>query len=320
LAIAAVTFMAWLLAGAGVVAALITAVAVLVVACPCALGLATPVAIMAGTGRGAQLGLLIRGGESLERVHGLTTVVLDKTGTLTAGHPAVVGLLPPDGRDGHDAPAPAARRGGAPRQPPARPVLAAAEDRDVVLAAVSGVEAVAGRGVIATVGGQRVQAGSLAWIARAGVDTSAAREDSGDLADSAQTPVAVAVDGRLRLLLGVADALRPDSPAGVARLRALGLQPVLATGDVLEAATATAPAAAMPSVHAGPRPQAKSALVAQLRREDGPVAMVGDGINDAPALAAADIGIAVATGTGAAMAAADITLVHGGVGAVADAV
>jgi Cu+-exporting ATPase len=132
--------------------------------------------------------------------------------------------------------------------------------------------------------------------------------------------VAVAVDGRLRLLLGIADALRPDSPAGVARLRALGLRPVLATGDTLEAATATAHAAGITSAHAGLLPAGKSALAQQLRRERGSVAIVGDGINDAPALAAADIGIAVATGTGAAMAAAGITLVHGGVGAVADAV
>jgi len=132
--------------------------------------------------------------------------------------------------------------------------------------------------------------------------------------------VAVAVDGRLRLLLGIADALRPDSPAGVARLRALGLQPVLATGDTLEAATATAHAAGITSVHAGLLPAGKSALVQQLRRERGSVAMVGNGINHAPALAAADIGIAVATGTGAAMAAAaDITVVHGGVGTDADA-
>jgi P-type Cu+ transporter len=131
--------------------------------------------------------------------------------------------------------------------------------------------------------------------------------------------VVVAVDGRLRQLLGIADALRPDSPAGVARLPALGLQPVLATGDTLEAATATAHAAGITSVHAGLLPVGQSALVQQLRRERGSVAMVGDGINHAPALAAADIGIAVATGTGAAMAAADITLVHGGVGAAADA-
>ena len=320
LAIATVTFVAWLLAGAGVVAALITAVAVLVVACPCALGLATPVAIMAGTGRGAQLGLLIRGGESLERVHGLTTVVLDKTGTLTTGHPEVVSLLPLDGSDGHDALALAASAEAASEHPLARAVVAAAGERGITPAAAADVEAVAGRGVTAAVGGQLVQAGSLAWLDQAGVDTAAASYDAAHLADAAQTPIAVAVDGRLRLLLGVADALRSDGPAGVARLRSLGLEPILATGDVLDAATAAAHAAGITCVHAELLPHGKSALIKQLRRERGPVAMVGDGINDAPALAAADIGVAVASGTGAAMAAADITLVHGGVGAVADAV
>jgi Cu+-exporting ATPase len=320
LAVSAVTFVGWLLAGAPVVTALITAVAVLVVACPCALGLATPVAIMAGTGRGAQLGLLIRGGDSLERVHGLATVVLDKTGTLTTGHPEVVRLLPVDGSDGHDALALAAGAEAASEHPLARAVVAAAEERSIAPAAAADVQAVAGRGVTALVAGQLVQAGSLAWLEQAGVDTSAANRGARDLAGAAQTPIAVAVDGRLRLLMGAADTLRPDSPAGVARLRSLGLQPVLATGDVLEAATATAHAAGIINVHAGLLPQDKSALVDRLRRERGPVAMVGDGINDAPALAAADIGIAVATGTGAAMAAADITLIHGGVGAVADAV
>ena len=321
LVVAALTFAGWLLAGAGAVAALITAVAVLVVACPCALGLATPVAIMAGTGRGAQLGLLIRGGESLERVHGLTTVVLDKTGTLTTGHPHVVRLLPLDGSDGHDALALAASAEAASEHPLAQAVVTAAKDMDLVPAAARDVEAVPGRGVTAIVGGQRLQAGSLAWLQQAGVDTSAAtRNAAADLADAAQTPIAVAVEGRLRLLLGAADTLRPDSPAGVARLRSLGLEPVLATGDALDAATATAESAGITSVHAELLPQDKSALIDQLRRDRGPVAMVGDGINDAPALAAADIGIAVATGTGAAMAAADITLVHGGVGAVANAV
>jgi Cu+-exporting ATPase len=320
LAMAAATFAGWLLAGAGAVTALITAVAVLIVACPCALGLATPVAIMAGTGRGAQLGLLIRGGESLERVHGLATVVLDKTGTLTAGHPAVTRLLPLDGSDGHDALALAAAAETASEHPLARAVAAAAKDRGLAPARASDVEAIAGRGVTATVGGQHVQAGSLAWLAATGTDTSATTQLASDLAGTAQTLVAVAVDGRLRLLLDIADALRPDSAAGVARLRALGLQPVLATGDTPQAANATARAAGIATVHAGLLPQDKSALVNQLRRDHGPVAMVGDGINDAPALAAADIGIAVATGTGAALAAADITLVHGGVGAVADAV
>jgi Cu+-exporting ATPase len=320
LAMAAATLAGWLLAGTGVVTALITAVAVLVVACPCALGLATPVAVMAGTGRGAQLGLLIRGGESLERIHGLTTVVLDKTGTLTAGHPAVISVTAPDGGDGLEALTLAAGAEAASEHPLARAVVAAAEDRGLVPASIDGVESVAGRGVTATAGSRRVQVGSLRWLADTRVDTSAAGRLAVGLAEAAQTPVAVAIDGRLRLVLGVADRLRPDSPQGVARMRALGLEPVLATGDTLEAATAAARAVGISNVYAGLLPQHKSALVEELRRERGPVAMVGDGINDAPALAAADVGIAVATGTGAAMAAADITLVHGGIGAVADAV
>jgi len=275
---------------------------------------------MAGTGRGAQLGLLIRGGESLERVHGLATVVLDKTGTLTAGHPAVVRVAALDGSDGSEALALAAGAEAASEHPLARAVAAAAADRGLVPASAAEVEAVAGRGVTATVGSHRVQAGSLAWLSGTGVDTSAADRPAAELADAGQTPVAVAVDGRLRLLLGVADTLRPDTPSGVARLRALGLSTVLATGDTVEAATAAAEAAGISTVHAELLPPDKAALIARLRRERGPVAMVGDGINDAPALAAADIGIAVATGTGAAMAAADITIVHGGIGAVADAV
>jgi P-type Cu+ transporter len=320
LAMAALTLAGWLASGAGIVTALITAVAVLVVACPCALGLATPVAVMAGTGRGAQLGLLIRSGESLERIHGLATVVLDKTGTLTVGHPAVVRLLPTDGGDGLEALALAAGAEAASEHPLARAVAAAADDRGITPAPAGEVQAVAGRGVTAKAGQRRVQAGSLAWLSESGVDISAAGPLAGELAEAAQTPVAVAIDGRLRLLLGVADALRPDSPQGIARLRGLGLETVLATGDTPAAAAATARAAGIGIVHAGLLPHDKSALVEQLRRERGPVAMVGDGINDAPALATADIGIAVATSTGAAMAAADITLVHGGVGAVADAV
>jgi Cu+-exporting ATPase len=320
LAMAALTLAGWLASGAGAVTALITAVAVLVVACPCALGLATPVAVMAGTGRGAQLGLLIRGGESLERVHGLATVVLDKTGTLTIGHPAVVRVAALDGGDGLGTLALAAGAEAASEHPLARAVVAMAHARGLTPAGVEDVEAVAGRGVTATAGARQVQAGSLRWLAETGVDTSAADRLAGELAEAGQTPVAVAVDGRLHLLLGVADALRPDSPDGVARLRGLGLETVLATGDTSAAAAATARAAGIGTIHAGLLPQDKSALVEQLRRERGPIAMVGDGINDAPALATADIGIAVATGTGAAMAAADITLVHGGVGAVADAV
>jgi len=236
------------------------------------------------------------------------------------GHPVVVRVEALDGSDGREALALAAGAEAASEHPLARAVVAAAQDRGLVPASVAGVEAMAGRGVTATAGSQRVQVGSLRWLTETGADTSAADRPAAELADAGQTPVAVAVDGRLRLVLGVADALRPDTPAGITRLHGLGLEPVLATGDTQAAAIAAARAAGIGAVHAGLLPKDKSALVAQLRSERGPVAMVGDGINDAPALAAADIGIAVATGTGAAMAAADITLVHGGIGAVADAV
>ena len=222
LAIAAATLAGWLLAGAGVVTALITAVAVLVVACPCALGLATPVAVMAGTGRGAQLGLLIRGGESLERIHGLATVVLDKTGTLTLGQPQVVRVAALDGSDGSEALALAAGAEAASEHPLARAVAAAAADRGLAQPSAEGVESVAGRGVTATARRHQVQARLLAWLAETGVDTSPADHLAAELAEAAQTPVAVAVDGRLRLLLGIADALRSDSPGGVARLRGSG--------------------------------------------------------------------------------------------------
>jgi P-type Cu+ transporter len=275
---------------------------------------------MAGTSRGAQLGLLIRSGESLERIHGLATVVLDKTGTLTLGQPHVVRIAAVDGGDQNETLALAAGAEAASEHPLAWAVAAVAADRGLTPPSAEGVESVAGRGVTATARGHRVQAGSLAWLADTGVDTSPADHLAAELADAAQTPVAVAVDGRLRLLLGIADALRPDSAHGVARLSRLELEPVLATGDTRAVAAAAARAVGIGTVHAGLLPHDKSDLVARLRHERGPVAMVGDGINDTPALAAADIGIAVATGTGTAMAAADITLVHGGIGAVADAV
>jgi len=185
-ATAAVTLASWLASGAGVVTALITAVAVLVVACPCALGLATPFAVMADTGRGAQLGLLIRGGESLERVHGLATVVLDKTGTLTTGHPAVVRIAALDGGDGLGTLALAAGAEAASEHPLARAVGAAADDRGLIPASVDGVESVAGRGVTARAGARQVQVGSLRWLTETGVDTSAADRLAAELAEAEQ--------------------------------------------------------------------------------------------------------------------------------------
>ncbi|MDA8355108.1 MAG: cation-translocating P-type ATPase [Actinomycetota bacterium] len=397
LAVAALTFAGWLASGHSLVAALVPAVAVLVVACPCALGLATPVAVMVGSGRGAELGLLISGGEVLERVRRLDTVVVDKTGTLTLGRPEVVEVVDLDldldldvdadgdedreGNVDHDdgseaVLALAAAAETASEHPLARAVQAAAKrsgaaQGDLV---ASTAEVTPGAGVTATVDGHLVQVGSLEWAtrpggaattppggaatdlpgranagcagsttprtggaerARPGEDGRRASEAAGDagrraneaaraegdrLAARHLTPVVIAIDGRARLVLGITDPLRPDAAAGVRRLKTEGLRVVLATGDRVEVAEAVGAEAGVDEVLAGLRPEDKAALVRHLQETSGPVAMVGDGINDAPALAGADVGIAIGTGTGVAMAAAEITLVHGDIGAVADAI
>jgi len=317
LLIALATFIGWLATGHGFVGAMIPAVAVLVVACPCALGLATPVAIMVGTGRGAEMGLLIQGGESLERIRALRAVVFDKTGTLTLGRPQVVSVTPVGNADAAGAVRRAAAVEQASEHPLARAVVAAAEGP---LPPATGVEAVPGEGVHGHVEGSHVAAGSLRWLAAGGVDVEPGVHLAEQAAAQGQTPIGVALDGRLAAVIAVADPVREDSARGVAHLRALGLHVVLATGDVPQTAQAIAQQVGIDDVRAQLRPQDKAALVAELRRRYGAVAMVGDGINDAPALALADAGIAMASGTGVAMAAADITLVHGDIEAVGAAI
>ena len=320
LLVAAATFAGWWASGHSLVASLIPAVAVLVVACPCALGLATPVATMVGTGRGAERGLLVRGGEALERIRDLRAVVVDKTGTLTLGHPQVVETVALDGGDGTGALGLAASLEAGSEHPLARAVTDAATAARLALAAPSGVSVTPGGGITGTVAGAAVLVGSLRWLGSKGVDTGTGDAPAAQMAAQARTPVGVAVDGRLAAVLGVADPLRPDAAAGVARLRSLGLTVVLASGDARAVAAAVGAQVGADEVCAPLRPEDKAALVGELRQRLGQVAMVGDGINDAPALAAADVGIAVGGGTGVAMAAADITLVHGDVGAVADAI
>jgi Cu+-exporting ATPase len=313
------TFLGWMLTGHGFVAAMVPAVAVLVVACPCALGLATPVAIMVGTGRGAEMGLLIRGGEALERIRALRVVVFDKTGTLTVGKPAVVDLSAVGDADPQRALLLAAALEQASEHPLARAVVEAASSKGVVPAAEA-VEAVPGNGIRGRVAGLEVAVGSLRWLGELGIDTVEAETLAGAAAQRAWSPFGVAVEGRVEAVIAVADPLRPDSARGVARLRALGLRVVLATGDVPAAAAAIAAEAGITEVRAQLRPAEKAMVVTELRAAYGPVAMVGDGINDAPALALADVGIAMASGTGVAMAAADITIVHGDIEAVSRAI
>ncbi len=319
IAISILTFLGWLLAGHDVARAIIPAVAVLVVACPCALGLATPVATMVASGRGAQLGLLIRGGDTLERVHALRTVVLDKTGTLTAGAPRVVDLEAVGAWPLAEVLAMAASVERVSEHPLGRAIVVASDEVGGPAFVAEEVEAIPGGGVRGWVDGQHVLVGSPAWIAEQGADLSAVEPVIESLSSKGRTVVAVAVSGDVRLLLGLADPLRPDAAAGVARLSALGLRVVLATGDNRQTAALVAREVGITDWEGELRPADKAALVRRLQG-DGPVAMVGDGVNDAPALATADIGIAIGSGSGVAMAASAITLVQGDVGAVADGI
>jgi Cu+-exporting ATPase len=319
LLIALATFTGWALTGHSLVAAMVPAVAVLVVACPCAMGLATPVAIMVGTGRGAEMGLLIRGGEALERIRALRVVVFDKTGTLTVGVPQVVDVTGVGGADPRRALLLAAAVEQASEHPLARAVVeAAAAERRLPVA--QDIQAVPGSGVRGRVEGAEIAVGSLRWLAETGVSVADAEGAVATAARRAWSLFGVSIDGRLQAVIAVADPLRPDSARGIERLRSLGLHVVLATGDLPETARAIAAEVGITDVRAQLRPADKAALIGELRAAFGPVAMVGDGINDAPALAMADVGIAMASGTGVAMAAADITLVHGDIEAVSLAI
>ncbi|MFB6437075.1 heavy metal translocating P-type ATPase [Streptomyces sp. NPDC056411] len=310
----------WLGAGADPQAALTAAVAVLVVACPCALGLATPTALLAATGRGAQLGILVRGPEALERLRRIDTVVLDKTGTLTTGQMGVTALtVRPDGLG----PAATLRLAAAVEQgsehPLARAITTYAHDRhpDQPVAPVSAFLSTPGYGVQGTVDGHHVRLtrpGDLSGLPAPLADAVRAAETAG------HTAVQVTVDDTPEAVLAVGDALRPDGYRAVEHLRRLGLRPVLATGDRTATARAVAGHLAITEVHAEARPEDKAALVRTLQEQGARVAVVGDGVNDAAALALADLGIAMGSGTDAAIGAADVTLVREDLQAIADAV
>ncbi|MFE9680382.1 heavy metal translocating P-type ATPase [Streptomyces sp. NPDC006285] len=318
LALAVTTFGFWLGAGADTQAAVTACVAVLVVACPCALGLATPTALMAATGRGAQLGVLVTGPQALEGLQHVDAVVLDKTGTLTSGHMTVAAVTAvPDGL-GRDA---VVRLAGAVEQgsehPLGRAVAAYArrEQPGQLLPDVADFEAMPGRGVRGRVEGHLVE------VLATDDGTHTALADALTAAETAaRTPVTVRVDGRAEALIEIGDVVRPGSYRAVERLRRLGVRPVLATGDREAPARAVAAALRIDEVHARRTPEAKAELVQDLRERGLRVAVVGDGVNDAAALAGADLGIAMGTGTDVAIGAADVTLVRGDIEALADAV
>ncbi|MER7235334.1 heavy metal translocating P-type ATPase [Streptomyces olivaceus] len=318
LAVAVTVLGFWLGAGADPQAALTACVAVLVVACPCALGLATPTALMAATGRGAQLGVLVSGPQTLEALQHVDTVVLDKTGTLTTGHMTVAEVTALPGTPGQDDVvrlAAAVEQGS--EHPIGRAVVAYARRTPTAgpLPGVSGFTATPGRGVSGRVDGHAVDVGAPdGSLPRALAKALAAAEEA------AHTPVLVRVDGRPKALIAVGDLLRPDSYRAVERLRRLGVRPVLATGDRRAPADAVAAALRIDEVHARCTPEGKAALVRELKEEGGRVAVVGDGVNDAAALAAADLGIAMGSGTDAAIGAADLTLARGDIEALVDAV
>jgi len=321
LAIALVVLAGWLLAGASVPVAIINAVSVLVIACPCALGLATPTAIMAGTGLAARHGILIRDAAALEQAHAITTVVFDKTGTLTEGRPVVVALDAAPGEDAGEVLRLAAALQAGSEHPLARAVRAEAAQRGIAVPPATAARTLPGRGVTAEVEGRRLVLGSARLLAEAGGSAEALQGAADRLAAEGRTVAWLATaEGRMLGLIGFGDTVRPTAAAAVHRLRQMGLSVVLLTGDNEGAARQAGAALGIDTIVAGVLPAEKAERVAALRGTRGVVAMVGDGVNDAPALAAADIGFAMAGGTDVAMETAGITLMRPDPLLVADAI
>jgi Cu+-exporting ATPase len=311
--VAVVAAVAWVLVGPPpqLAYALLVAVSVLIIACPCALGLATPMSIMVGVGRGAEAGVLIKDAAALERLERVTTVVVDKTGTLTEGRPSLQAVLPHGGHDEQALLALAAAIEQPSEHPLARAIVAGAGARGLSLAPVQDFASDPGLGVWGRVGEHRVAVGNARLMQRFGVDASALAAAADQERQSGATVVYVAVDERVAGLLLVADALKATTAEAIAALRAEGVRIVMLTGDDARTAKAVADALGVDEVMADVLPQDKAAVVARLQREGGIVAMAGDGVNDAPALAQADVGIAMGTGTDVAMESAGVTLVKG---------
>ncbi len=320
--IAVVTFILWYFLGPApsLTYAMLNFVSVLIIACPCALGLATPTSIMVGTGRGAENGILIKGGEALETAHKLTAIVLDKTGTLTEGRPAVTDVVASEGFTEEEVLLYAASAERSSEHPLGEAIVRGAEERKITLSEPEKFEAVPGRGIRAGIRGREVLLGNLAFMEERGVKTAGLGELSKRLAGEGKTPMFVAVDGVAAGVVAVADRLKEHSREAVARLREMGLEVVMITGDNRRTAEAIGREIGIESVLAEVLPGDKAANVKRLREAGKVVAMVGDGINDAPALAEADVGIAIGTGTDVAMEASDITLIGGDLRAIVTAI
>ena len=320
--VAAATFAIWLLFGPepAFTFALLNTVAVLIIACPCAMGLATPTSIMVGTGKGAESGILIKGGEALEGAHKLDTIVLDKTGTLTRGEPELTDIVPTNGVPEEELLRLLASAEMGSEHPLGEAMVRGARDRGVPLVGADEFEAISGGGIRARVEGREVLVGSLRFISESSDFEDGIVARSEEMAREGKTPVFVAVAGKAAGIVGVADVVREESREAVERLHSLGLEVAMLTGDNRRTAEAIARELSVDRVAAEVRPEDKAAEVERLQAEGKRVGMVGDGINDAPALAQADVGVAIGTGTDVAMEAADLTLISGDVCGVARAI
>jgi Cu+-exporting ATPase len=322
LATAAITFGIWMVFGPDPVLtfALVTAVSVLIIACPCAMGIATPISVMVGTGRAAELGVYVREGEALQSLHTTDVVALDKTGTLTKGRPEVTDVLPQNGFEEDDLLRWAAAVEAQSEHPIGEAILARAQERGLDLPAASGFDAVPGHGVEATVEGRSVAVGAARLMDRLGVSLAGQEATADDLADAAKTPLYVAVDGTLAAVVAVADPIKDSTPPALDALHQLGMEVAMITGDDERTAQAIARELGIDRVQAEVLPDDKAEAVTRFQEQDQTVAFVGDGINDAPALAQADVGIAIGTGTDVAIESGDIVLMTGDLRGVPNAV
>ena len=313
MAAAALTFAVWLFFGpdSALTFALVNAVAVLIIACPCAMGLATPTSIMVGTGRAAELGILFRKGEALQSLRDVNVIALDKTGTLTKGRPELTDLVMAEGYEDNEVLALVAAVETRSEHPIAESIVAAAKLRKLTLAPIEGFEATPGFGVSARVAGRSVAVGADRFMKQLGIDVSTFVLAARRLAEQGKSPLYAAIDGRLAAVIAVADPIKETTPAAIKALHALGLKVAMITGDNAATAAAIARQLGIDEVAAEVLPAGKVAALKKFRINGARVAFVGDGINDAPALAEADVGLAIGTGTDVAIEAADVVLISG---------
>jgi Cu+-exporting ATPase len=313
IAVAVLAFAAWMIFGPEprFTYGLVAAVAVLIIACPCALGLATPMSIMVGVGRGAQSGVLIKDAQALERMETIDTLVIDKTGTLTEGKPAVTAIVTADGYAEADVLRLAAGVERASEHPLAAAIVRAAQERGIATAAVSDFDSPTGKGAMGNVEGKRVVLGNANFLAELGIDAGPLAAKAEALRGEGATAIFIAVDGAPAGVIAIADPVKASTPAALAGLEAEGIRTVMLTGDNWTTAKAVARRLGIDEVEAEVLPDQKSEVVRRLKAGGRAVAMAGDGVNDAPALAAADVGIAMGTGTDVAMESAGVTLLKG---------